>query len=118
MARHKRASMREGPLADLFRSTVRGGEDERDERAGQAGEAERPTERLEGPERVPPEQPVEGPERVPPEPERVSVYRVEEEPPASPRRARERLRDIFTEDRPLTELEGPAYGRAEPDPRR
>ena len=46
MARRKRASMREGPLADLFRSTV-----------PQEGEEEQPTEQQRVPEQPAPEQP-------------------------------------------------------------
>src|SRR6266542_261912 len=91
MARRKRASMREGPLADLFRSTIHREQDE--------PEREQPTEQTSAvpppsseettvvPEREPspppspaPEPPParEEPEPSPPDPERVRAYRVEE----------------------------------------
>jgi cell division protein FtsZ len=125
MARRKRASMREGPLADLFRSTVGGEEKDREGAEGPA--EERPTEVVgeEGAERAPepageaeappaPQEPP-APER-PPEPEDVSVYRVGEAEGETPG-PRERLRHIFVEDRG-PEAERPAYGREEPDPSR
>ena len=137
MARRKRASMREGPLADLFRSTTG------DEPADQEQGAEQPTEMLntEGAEapapveerrsesaRAVPEEPAYGraePEPPPeprrerepepprqrervPEPADVSVYRLDE-PEAPP--AKDRLRNIFVDEQPP---DGPAYGRAEP----
>jgi cell division protein FtsZ len=139
MARRKRASMREGPLADLFRSTS-GPE----EAAGGEGEAEEhPTELIEseGAEAPPPveerptdvertpgesepvrateqaDQPSGGEpsaaERGLPEADEVSVYRLDE-PPASvdaPRDARERLRNVFVDEK---DPEGPAFGRDEP----
>jgi cell division protein FtsZ len=111
MARRKRASMREGPLADLFRSTL---DDD--------VEPEAETRQLDtSPRRAHPEvgdrqprtverhqEPTEatvelggGEPAVPPEPEDVTVYRVEderggrEEPPAPDHG--ERLRDILIE---------------------
>jgi cell division protein FtsZ len=104
MARRKRASMREGPLADLFRSTLddtaepetethqpdRGGEPRHPE---VPADHEAPTEHVEVPEVEP---------HRPPEPEDVTVYRVEEDEPANrpaPTRPSggERLRDILIE---------------------
>ena len=103
MARPKRASMREGPLADLFRSTV----DRNDS-------PETETERLDA-AAAKAEQ-----EEGPPEPEEVTVYRLEGEhseggePEAVPNPpSKERLRDILIEG---DEDEPPAYGRAEPSP--
>jgi cell division protein FtsZ len=115
MARRKRASMREGPLADLFRSTV-----------DDPSEAETKTEKLdpadtlgeratrpqEPQRREPGRAPAEA--HTPPEPEDVTVYRVEEEggesePPPS---GKERLRDILIEDEPGAA----AYGREDPHP--
>src|SRR5918998_965649 len=87
MARRKRASMREGPLADLFRSTV-----EPDD---------------------PPEAPP-APYREPEPEESVRAYRVEEERAAAPPppAAKERLSRIF--DNEHVDVEGPAFGRDEP----
>ena len=105
MARRKRASMREGPLADLFRSTV-----DPDDPAETATE----TERLDA-AAAKAEQ-----EEGPPEPGEVTVYRLEGEhseggePEAVPNPpGKERLRDILIEG---DEGEPPAYGRAEPSP--
>src|ERR671919_2222904 len=111
MARRKRASMREGPLADLFRSTLDdvGTEPEAETRQLDTSPRSRP-EVGDGPPRRAErhEQPTEaamelgGAERaVPPEPEDVTVYRVEdeqrsrEEAPAPDHG--ERLRDILIE---------------------
>src|SRR5689334_10330343 len=104
MARRKRASMREGPLADLFRSTTPPPREE--------PEAREPQPPYEEPTRVEPEE--TPPEETPaPDPERVRAYRVDEpvayEPPPP---ARERLSRIFTDD--ARESGGPAYGREEP----
>jgi cell division protein FtsZ len=132
MARRKRASMREGPLADLFRSTTG------DEPADEEARGDQPTEMLstEGAEAPAPveEQPTEtgravsgepapGPpasEPSMPEPPRdrervpdsgnVSAYRVDEPVDETPA-AKDRLRNIFVDEQPP---EGPAYGRAEP----
>src|SRR5438067_1876136 len=104
MARRKRASMREGPLADLFRSTVR-----------EDSEAEPPTKqeptpppsqeetRVVEPERRPPErrhhpEPPAPPthaerETTPPDPERLRAYRVDE-PLSSLPEPKERLSRI------------------------
>jgi cell division protein FtsZ len=119
MARRKRASMREGPLADLFRSTIHKEQDE--------PEQEQPTEQHPSvppasseettfvPERevAPPPAPAppparEEPEPGPPDPKRVRAYRVEEHalPPA-----KERLTRIFADE--AHDVEGPTYGREE-----
>src|SRR5215208_3098423 len=117
MARRKRASMREGPLADLFRSTSRDEEEQPAEqqpapeaRAGD-DDATRVLDRGEAAATPPPEasQIHEEPENAPPDPERVRAYRVDElsdvpEP-------KERLTRIFAEEH---DVEGPAYGREEP----
>src|SRR5213593_1398297 len=97
MARRRRASMREGPLADLFLSTAR---DEPDEDTRVLGD------RKEAPAPGPAE-----PESGPPDPERVRAYRVEEREPG-PREPRERLSRIFSDE--AHDVEGPAYGREEP----
>jgi cell division protein FtsZ len=127
MARRKRASMREGPLADLFRSTV-----------PKEGEEEQPTEQQrvpEGPPASPSEEaptffdqeesgappptaakssarrePEPEPEAAPPDPERVRAYRMEDMPAVPP--AKERLTRIFADD--SHDVEGPVYGREEP----
>jgi len=101
MARRKRASMREGPLADLFRSTLD------DDVAEQETETHQPTKSSARPDpetveetRALPAEPVEQPPR-PPEPEEMTVYRLEDEqrdvenPPAPP--SRRRQRDILIE---------------------
>ena len=105
MARRKRASMREGPLADLFRSTARDqAEDETrvtgDQEAGASAPA--PTE---------PEIARKRSETAPPDPERVRAYRVEEREPLI-REPRERLSRIFADE--AHDVEGPTYGREEP----
>ena len=125
MARRKRASMREGPLADLFRSTDepedppeaplrtdRGGREAdldqpadpgRDEPAGEAeDEPGQPFDRAGN-------GPAEPPRR---ETEQVRAYRLDE-PEAGPAPAtKERLSRIFSDD--SLDVEGPAYGRDEP----
>src|SRR5215203_4479177 len=123
MARRKRASMREGPLADLFRSTIR--EEEGQEQPTQqqpsppeespSDDATRvldPSDAEVAPS-APPEPPrvreEPEPEPAPPDPERVHAYRVDDlrQPPA----VKERLSRIFAEDH---DVEGPAYGREDP----
>jgi cell division protein FtsZ len=126
MARRKRASMREGPLADLFRSTS-GPE----EPAGGRGDAEEhPTELIEGEgaeapppagetptevERAPTEPAADraATERALPEGDEVSVYKLDEQREAEgvPPDARERLRHVFVDEK---DPEGPAFGRDEP----
>jgi cell division protein FtsZ len=114
MARRKRASMREGPLADLFRSTV-----------DEPSEAETKTEKIDPadtlgeaptrPQGRQPRKPKPAPEpHTPPEPEDVTVYKVEDEggePEPAPR-GKERLRDILIDDEPGNA----AYGRDDPHP--
>jgi cell division protein FtsZ len=134
MARRKRASMREGPLADLFRSTVEPEDPpEAPQRPGQPREEDdarvldpeqaeparrEPEPRAREPEPRPPEphRPEDPePEPSPPDPERVRAYRVEEESevaqPEVPG-AKERLSRIFTDE--AIDVEGPTYGRDEP----
>ena len=122
MARPKRASMREGPLADLFRSTTPA------EESGEEGKGERSAE-----DETSVFEPVEAaaPERgtapadpeplpydredeeaaAPPDPKRVRAYRLEgtERPIPGPK---DRLSRIFTDDPP--DPEPPVYGRDEP----
>jgi cell division protein FtsZ len=91
--RNKRASMREGPLADLFRST------------------ESPEEPPEPPAR-PERQPEPEPTRAEREPELPAPRSAEPEQAAQPGRpAKDRLRDVFSSDPADRE---PAYGRSEP----
>ena len=114
MARRKRASMREGPLADLFRATV----DPDDPPEAPASPSSRPREdetSVMSQESTPPA-PDPEPEGAPfdrvedtyepePEPERAPAV----EPPA----AKERLSRIFADD-VFESGPGPAYGRNEP----
>jgi cell division protein FtsZ len=125
MARRKRASMREGPLADLFRSTSShereqpteppappdspSGRDEAEEGTRVLGERDagaRP------PRRTEEEAPRPEPEHGPPDPERVRAYRVEEHQLPPIREPRERLNRIFADEG--HDVEGPTYGRDEP----
>src|SRR3954453_23378786 len=127
MARRKRASMREGPLADLFRSTVRPedppehtGPPAREEETGVLPQ-QPPAEREDAPdpggeffdreteiapqpepEHVSPERPVP-PVAETPDPQRVHAYRVEEEPSTAPPGAKDRLSRILTEEAPAPE---------------
>src|SRR3954469_20692493 len=100
MAGGKRASMREGPLAALFRGTA---ELEAEEKA----EKER---REVQPPRAP-EPPPRAPEPPPPAPEPVA-----EEPPAEPRvpSPQERLRAAFSSDIPENVMAPPAPPRHDP----
>src|SRR5215208_3222967 len=125
MARRKRASMREGPLADLFRSTIREAEGQEQPTQQQrpapeespsddATRALDPSDAAVAPAAPPEpprvrEEPEPEPEPAPPDPERVHAYRVDDlrQPPA----AKERLSRIFAEDH---DVEGPAYGREDP----
>src|SRR5919204_1345562 len=121
MAHRRRASMREGPLADLFRSTVRDPKESPTEEhpsAPPADEAD-PTQAA-GDRRVGPPPSPSGPEPTPeidrpdphpPDPERVRAYRVEERGPAPPE-PKQRLSRIFADE--THEVEGPIYGRDEP----
>src|SRR5215217_957291 len=125
MARRKRASMREGPLADLFRSTV-----EPDDPPEAPARGDRPQE---GETNVMPQQPERSREAPAPEPpaqpapfdraaegeeagrersgEEVRAYRVEDSASSGPP-AKERLSRIFSDE--ALDVEGPAYGREEP----
>ena len=93
--------MREGPLADLFRSTVEGdsAEPETDTSEQTRALPADPGKRDE--RREPPARRREAEAPGPPDPEEVTVYRLEDEqgqvedPPAP--RSRERLRDILIE---------------------
>jgi cell division protein FtsZ len=109
MARRKRASMREGPLADLFRSTVE--PEDPPEAPARPDRVEEPETRVEEPAAPPAREPDPEPvaERVP-EPEQVDAYRMEESVEAPP--AKERLSRIFADE--THDVEGPAYGRDEP----
>jgi cell division protein FtsZ len=112
MARRKRASMREGPLADLFRSTV-DPEDppEAPTRPDRGREDGPPVHQAEQAAAAPDPEPVV--ERVP-EPDRVEAYRGDEELQTAPEPppAKERLSRIFADE--AHDVEGPAYGRDEP----
>src|SRR5262245_52723394 len=101
MARRKRASMREGPLADLFRSTVEP-EDPPEAPAAPGRESEAETsvyrEAEDAPEApAPAPEPEPEPEPVSEEEEPVRAYRGGEAPLAPPP-PRERLNRIFTDD--------------------
>jgi cell division protein FtsZ len=115
MARRKRASMREGPLADLFRSTDAPADPpEPPERPPARKERDAGEEREPEPERTaPPAEPTaEAPTGEPlPDDADVSAYRVEDEPVAPRRDPKDRLRDVFSSDAPDREA---AYGRADP----
>src|SRR5436190_11735061 len=119
MARPKRASMREGPLADLFRSTTPA-EEPGEESAGErpADEETSVLERVDPSASPKPAEPSSLPydreeEGAPPDPERVRAYRLEgpgvERAIPGPK---DRLSRIFT-DEPL-DPEPPVYGREEP----
>ncbi len=119
MARRKRASMREGPLADLFRSTVdpedppeapERGERRSEEETGVMREQPPAPPAPRAPEPAEPESvPFDHGQAEPPRPpaEEVQAYRTPE-PPA----AKERLSKIFAED--VLDADPPAYGRDEP----
>jgi cell division protein FtsZ len=120
MARRKRASMREGPLADLFRSTVepedppeaKSPDEETRVMKEERPEAPAPSREPAPPDPEPPAYGREEPQ--PPDPERVRAYRVDETQADRPQvpEARQRLSRIFAEDMP--DFEGPAFGREEP----
>jgi cell division protein FtsZ len=134
--RSKRASMREGPLADLFRSTSRPDEEEETSEQRSAPPeppAEEPTRTMRRETAAEPEResgegvfdysdeelvepPAPAPEREPErrrESEDVSVYRVSEPEPAPDLpEPKERLRTMFAEG-PPDEPEGPMFGRDE-----
>ncbi|MEA2346652.1 MAG: cell division protein FtsZ [Thermoleophilaceae bacterium] len=117
-----RASMREGPLADLFRRTDKSSAPPRDPQAQDVPEPPAPEERaeavtppVEAQAPVPqhearPAEPVAGPP-VPTEPEPVPA----EEPPAHVPEPKDRLRNVFAADIPENILDRghdtPRYGR-------
>jgi len=128
MARRKRASMREGPLADLFRSTAEPDDPpeapappprstERDEDTRVLPTEPEPSAQEPEPESSPDPEPE--PEHTPApfdisdEPrEEVRAYQVEPPEPTTARPAKERLSRIFSEE---PEPAGAVYGREEPD---
>lgn len=129
--RPKRASMREGPLADLFRSTeqpedppemgdpTRGRESRREAEPDPV-----PTPREEEPvvAQDPPPTLDTPPVRqdAPPAPEPAAYDQEDDDyddPPSSSRPAKDRLRDAFSSDQGDQYDREPAYGRAEPSGR-
>ena len=130
MARRKRASMREGPLADLFRSTVDPDDPPEAPSGGDRPAGESETGVMREQPAPPPERSVEPPPPPPashaapfdhaegepeperphaePAPEQVRAYRTGDDPPG----AKERLSRIFSDD--VLDVEGPSYGREEP----
>jgi cell division protein FtsZ len=126
MDRGKRASMREGPLSALFRSTAELDEKPEPKRAP-APRAEEPEPRAAVPADAPAQR-ADAPEEPPriklPDPEpaprirRATPARRTEEP-AQPRAYEQRLRDVFSADIPNNIMERepasrPMYGREEP----
>jgi len=135
--RNKRASMREGPLADLFRSTEPEGTEEE---TSVHEDVPQSTARAEGGEIFdreddiadPPDPPAFRSEEDPAPEEDVSVYRVEDdsraetriaEPPAEPAEtlpardvpdAKERLQTVFSHHPEADEPDGPMFGREQP----
>ena len=118
MARRKRASMREGPLADLFRATVEPDDPPAPPEAPERSEDETampPSQEPAVQPPVTPDEPPATPERpVPPvedtpDPERVHAYRVDDR--VAVPEPKERLSRIF-DDR--SEPEPPLYGRDDP----
>src|SRR3712207_4666172 len=99
MARRKRASMREGPLADLFRSTVEP-DDPPEAPSRPSPPAEDETSVL--PEQAPePPRASEPPPSAPEEEEEHALFdQAEEPPPASEPSAREEVRAYRAEDPP------------------
>ncbi len=129
MARPKRASMREGPLADLFRSTTPPEEEDPPTTQQPAVEEDTgalrqsaPPEEPAAPASPPPafydqteEEPAAPSEPAAPDPEHVRAYRTEapgvERAVADPK---DRISRIFTDEPP--DPGPPAYGREEPSP--
>src|SRR3954453_12692040 len=109
MDRGKRASMREGPLSALFRSTTELDE----EQMAAPGEQPKPTPKAK------PEPPAE-PERITlPEPPEPAPRIQRATPAAEPRAYEQRLRDVFSADIPNNMMEREPvsramYGREEP----
>jgi len=126
--RNKRASMREGPLADLFRSTSEDAPQDppeaprygrQDPVEAQKAEAEAPVEQPAPEAATPP--PAETPAPEAPAAEQSQFYDHEaEEPAATSESAPERLKRVFSEEpRQRVEREdylpgSPRYGREEP----
>ena len=130
MARRKRASMREGPLADLFRSTV----DPEDPPEAPARPGSKPPPAEEAETRIYEQEQEPEPKAVAAEPaatpshsdpdipgreaeemsgvdsDEYEDFRMAE--PEAPPSSRERLTKIFSED--THDVDGPAYGRDEP----
>src|SRR5262249_42702061 len=111
MSRRKRASMREGPLSDLFRSTT-------DDAPADPPELETPTRSSDVEPPAAPGRETEAAEEPPidqapdqqPEPEPVAETSTETPP--------ERLKRVFSEEPPSREeqvVETPRYGREEPE---
>src|SRR5688500_18647240 len=131
MARRKRASMREGPLADLFRSTVEPEDPPAPPPAPDAPDEPETSVMRDSEPAAPPEPAPEPPAPEPParqapqrpvpdkpagtelDPERVHAYRPEESTAPAVPEPKERLSRIFNEEGP--DPEGPAFGRSEPD---
>jgi cell division protein FtsZ len=119
MSDRKRASMREGPLAALFRSTTRREDDEPRDDAAKEPRATEPTPGGSGREAE--QSPVDIGRAAEqssvdiPEPAHVEAYRPREDPvPAQPQTPKERLSQVFATDLPSDILERPQYGREEP----
>jgi cell division protein FtsZ len=114
--RNKRASMREGPLSDLFRSTADEGQTDQPAGPDAAGDPPPPPVAKASSGAVPPATPPAGDASVPydQEPDSSSVEEHQETPP-------ERLKRVFSEEpsharreiEPI--VESPRYGREEPE---
>jgi cell division protein FtsZ len=113
--RDKRASMREGPLSDLFRSTADEGQTDQPAGPDAAGDPPPPPVAKASSGAVPPATPPAGDASVPydQEPEGSSAEEHQETPP-------ERLKRVFSEEpaqrreiEPIVET--PRYGREEPE---
>jgi cell division protein FtsZ len=107
MTPRKRASMREGPLADLFRSTIDEGLEQQAAPVAERAEPEQIKIRRQEPKRTPKVIKIDEPEPV-----EVSRQEAESRPPAPSPERRDRLREFFTEGVPSD------AARREPDPRR
>jgi cell division protein FtsZ len=114
--RDKRASMREGPLSDLFRSTAEEGQADRPAGPDAAGDPPPPAVAKASSGAVPPATPPAGDASVPydQEPESSSLEEHAETPP-------ERLKRVFSEEPSYARreiepiVESPRYGREEPE---
>src|SRR4051794_13822015 len=112
MDRGKRASMREGPLSALFRSTA---ELDEEQAEAKAPPAKKRAPRAEAPVAEPPRAEPSEPERIT-LPERTEAPRIKRstskpkpkpqvEEPAQPRAYEQRLRDVFSSDIPNNIME-------------